>query len=265
MLATDLPQATGFSFKRMSIMMQRSSQSYPKRGDRMTKPTLVLIAAFGFLTTVGGVGSAHASTMMVTQTFTNPAQMVPFTYTAMASQFNPSMGTLVSVEITMTSDITGFVSVVNINPVSEAFTNATSSVPVGLTGPAGLALGVTATTSAQSGTVAANTTNPPLNLPGNTVIASESTTITSALGLAPYIGTGTNNLPFVFSAGTGTYGGSAVFGVFFGGTATADANIKVIYTYNTPAVPEPSSMALLGIGMAGFLGFRRLLKRKAVA
>jgi hypothetical protein len=31
------------------------------------------------------------------------------------------------------------------------------------------------------------------------------------------------------------------------------------------AVPEPSSVALLGIGMTGFLAFRRLFKRAAVA
>ena len=33
----------------------------------------------------------------------------------------------------------------------------------------------------------------------------------------------------------------------------------------TSAVPEPTSMALLGIGMTGFLAFRRLFKRTSVA
>jgi hypothetical protein len=33
----------------------------------------------------------------------------------------------------------------------------------------------------------------------------------------------------------------------------------------SPAVPEPTSLALLGIGMTGFLAFRRLFKRRAIA
>ena len=36
-------------------------------------------------------------------------------------------------------------------------------------------------------------------------------------------------------------------------------------SYSLGAVPEPTSMALLGIGMTGFLAFRRLFKRTSVA
>jgi hypothetical protein len=36
-------------------------------------------------------------------------------------------------------------------------------------------------------------------------------------------------------------------------------------SYSLATVPEPSSVALLGIGMTGFLAFRRLFKRSSVA
>jgi hypothetical protein len=35
--------------------------------------------------------------------------------------------------------------------------------------------------------------------------------------------------------------------------------------YSQVAVPEPTSVALLGIGVTGFLAFRRFFKRTSVA
>jgi hypothetical protein len=53
--------------------------------------------------------------------------------------------------------------------------------------------------------------------------------------------------------------------IFLNG-GSAGATISIIdQGYSSTNVPEPSSVALLGIGMTGFLAFRRLFKRHAVA
>jgi len=44
----------------------------------------------------------------------------------------------------------------------------------------------------------------------------------------------------------------------------APVNAPFTSIISTTAVPEPTSMALLGIGMASFLSFRRFFKRKAM-
>lgn len=79
---------------------------------------------------------------------------------------------------------------------------------------------------------------------------------------------------------TASLPGSPADTIFFGGvqsiTVTKDiilnagtngtASISVVSQgFSSTGVPEPTSMALLGIGMTGFLAFRRLFKRHAVA
>ena len=49
-----------------------------------------------------------------------------------------------------------------------------------------------------------------------------------------------------------------------GGSQGATVSI-IDQGFSSINVPEPSSVALLGIGMTGFLAFRRLFKRHAVA
>ena len=53
--------------------------------------------------------------------------------------------------------------------------------------------------------------------------------------------------------------------IFLSGGATGESLSVVQQAFSSTGVPEPSSMALLGIGMTGFLAFRRLFKRQAIA
>lgn len=200
-----------------------------------------------------GVGTAQAGTI-ITQTFSSPPTPVAWSTTYDANQFNPSLGTLTSVEIEVSSNIVASVDVYNFSGSPQSFTKATASIPITLTGPASLSLSATGGTADLAGSAApfpsSNT------FPGVPTTASTSTTLTSSGALAPYIGTGVSTLVFDFNAGNGTYSGTAVSGVFFGGSATANATVDVIYTY-TAAIPEPSSVILAGIGIVGVAVFGR--------
>jgi hypothetical protein len=50
-----------------------------------------------------------------------------------------------------------------------------------------------------------------------------------------------------------------------GGTVNTSTLSVVAQAYSQTAVPEPATLTLLGIGMSGFLAFRRFFKRTSVA
>jgi hypothetical protein len=53
--------------------------------------------------------------------------------------------------------------------------------------------------------------------------------------------------------------------IFLNGGNGGTSLSVITQAFSSTGVPEPSSMALLGIGMTGFLAFRRLFKRQAIA
>jgi hypothetical protein len=84
-------------------------------------------------------------------------------------------------------------------------------------------------------------------------------TYSSAAGAAATQFTFVSSTPYVDAPGT-------ISVAVTGTTPTGnEGSIRTALSFNVNSVPEPSSMALLGIGMTGFLAFRRLFKRSSAA
>jgi hypothetical protein len=147
-------------------------------------------------------------------------------------QFDPSLGTLTSVEIISNDTTTSTIKVENIDS-SPATIHATVQGTITLTGPnvAGLTDNLSAdqsfNASAFDGTVDFGGTSGH-NFGPQTAQGTKTITLTSASDMAPYIGTGTVNLNEVTHAGS-TATGSANLLVSI--NTTAGGTVRVIYHY----------------------------------
>lgn len=224
----------------------------------MIKRSWFLIAALGLLANLAGVTPSHANS--VTYTSASVAvQDVPFSVSLTLPKFNPSMGTLTGVAITVNATIVGDVQIFNNSAGNLPFTNAFTSIPVEATGPAGAVASTTAVANLASGI--ANGPFQVTSFPGTLATATGSA---SPLSFAPYVGSGNFSATLSSTASNASSGGTGGGGkLFFGGTAQAGGSISVTYTFTPNPVPEPASMSLLGIGMAGLVAFRRYFQRSA--
>ena len=196
-------------------------------------------------------------------------------------QFNPILGTLTSIDITLTATILNdYLLIFPNTPTATTLSVATSQT----TGPS--AVGPTVTFFGPNGTTQilgaaiqpvdfVQLTEPsgtwssllpitdPHFIPPTMTTQSFSLTLTAADALfSNFIGTGNVDLPVTATAFS-SFSSSSSNGT---GEVTTKANASVTIQYSYASIPEPSSIILLGLGIGlSFLATGRLRRRAACA
>jgi hypothetical protein len=174
------------------------------------------------------------------------------------NDFNPSLGTLMGVTLTLISSDAIESEVINLTAQSQAYSGATATLPVTITALDGL----TTTATGVAGPFSGVTANPE---PGTTVAGTSRVTTTTSVNAAGgdfilYEGTGT--FAVNVSALDGVYSGSSAGNtVAFFGAGDAWGTVEVAYDYC--AVPEPGTLAA-GLGLLGYCGLS-LARRTRIA
>jgi hypothetical protein len=212
----------------------------------LTKRTSLSLAA---LVGVGLAVGSGASAQIITQTFNVPTTAVPFSDTFTFNKFNTNLGVLGLVQLNLVGTITAEVDVFNTTANPLAFTNATATIPITLTAP-----DTVISSNAVAGPIN-GTANPGFNaFPGIPASVNQTATI-SSIFYPDYEGPGLGTGTLTSAASTGTFSGSSLPGLDFGGSATVAETITLTYEYQSAGtIPEPGTVTFFAAGVLGSLG-----------
>lgn len=145
-------------------------------------------------------------------------------------QFDPSLGTLTALDVGLTTDAIGNVSVVDLGPVPAIVTAALTS-GVSVQSPAGYALGATYANASGSGIVAANSGTVALALSAS---GSNDSGLLSGIDLADFAGAGTVPLTVTNTASLHVTGPANMWVV--AGASTGTLRVVAIHVYSAASV-----------------------------